>query len=139
MRDSVLQQELELCKGITGLSLFYMHTSFNKHLLTCPVVKPQTAFPKKQRSSKFCKSPVQKYSGERWCHSLLCSLCWVVGHGLGQTVSETCRVKWDVSCLLEQGLGRKSTIVLVKLSSLRKMIKLILLLDPVLSWIPNLQ
>lgn len=55
--------------------LFYMYTSFNKHLLTCPVVKPQTAFPIKQRSSKFCKTPVGKCSGERWCHSLLCSLC----------------------------------------------------------------
>lgn len=56
---------------------------------------------------------------------------WVVGHGLGQTSDETCKVKWDFSCLLEQGLGRKSRIVLVKLSSLRKIIKLILFLDPV--------
>lgn len=47
--------------------------------------------------------------------------------GLGQTPSETCKVKWEFSCLLEQGLGRKSRIVLVKLSSLRKIIKLILL------------
>lgn len=37
---------------------------------------------------------------------------WVVGQALGQAPSQTWKVKWDVSCLLEQGLERKSRIVL---------------------------
>lgn len=138
LRDSVLQEELELYQGITESyrleSLFYLHTSFNKHLLTCPVVKPQTAFPKKQRSSKFRRSVPGK-GGATVC-SAASGGVW---QGLGQTPSETCKVKWEFSCLLEQGLGREGRIVLAKLSSLRKIIKLILLLDPVFSWIPNLQ
>lgn len=97
LRESVLQEELELYQGITESyrleSLFYMHTSFNKHLLTCPVVKPQTAFPKKQRSSEFCRTPVQKCSRERWCHSLLCSLRGVHGKVWGK--HQVRHVRWS--------------------------------------------
>lgn len=85
-------------------SLFYMHTSFNKHLFTCPVVKPQTAFPKKQRSSKFCKTPVQKCSRGRWrwCHSLLCTF---VGCRARSGANTKWDVWWEVGWLLSFGKG----------------------------------
>lgn len=77
------------------LGLFVLHAQTP---LTCPVVKPQTAFPKKQRSSKFCKTPVGKCSGEGG--ATVCSAASVgCGAALGQTPRQTWKVRWDVSCL----------------------------------------